>query len=121
MKDFTTKHSIERMKDRLGINERKAEKRITDAITRGSKANAFSSWERSFLENEAHDGYTAIAYNGYCYIVSSDNVCITLYPLPAWFGKKKHFDGKEKIRNFKKYYNTHFAQTGNREIVGLCR
>lgn len=110
MKNFTTKHCVDRMKDRLGVNERKAEKRILDAIERGSTAEAFSSWERSFLAKEAHGDCTALAYNGYCYIVNANKVCITLYPLPAWFGKKKHFDGKEKIRNVKKYYNNRLAQ-----------
>lgn len=110
MKNFTTKHSVERMKDRLGVNERKAEKRIADTIERGLTAEAFSSWERSFLAKEAHGDCTALAYNGYCYIVNADKICVTLYPLPVWFGKKKHFDGKEKIRNFKKYYNNRLAQ-----------
>ncbi len=110
MKNFATKHSVVRMKDRLGVNERKAKKRISDAIKRGLRAEAFSSWERSFLTKEAHGDCTALAYNGYCYIVNDDNICVTLYPLPAWFGKKKHFDGKEKIRNVKKYYNNHLAQ-----------
>lgn len=110
MKSFTTKHCIDRMKDRLGVNTHKAEKRISDAIERGLTAEAFSSWERSFLAKEAHGDCTALAYNGYCYIINANNVCVTLYPLPAWFGKKKHFDGKEKIRNFKKYHNNRLVQ-----------
>ena len=46
---------------------------------------------------------TAIAYNNFCYIVSEEGFCVTLYPLPVWFGKKKHFNGKERIRNMKAY------------------
>jgi hypothetical protein len=26
-----------------------------------------------------------------------------MYDLPAWFGKKKRFNGKERIRDFRKY------------------
>ena len=59
--------------------------------------------ERSFLEGECKYGNTAIAYNNFCYIFSAEGVCVTLYPLPVWFGKKKQFNGKEKVRNPKKY------------------
>lgn len=107
MKNFVTKHSLEKSKERLGINKKYAEKRIFDALSRGKTAEYFSSWERSFLKKEGHYGCRAIAYNGFCYIVSPNNTCVTLYPLPSWFGKKKHFDGKEKIRNFKKYSKIH--------------
>lgn len=110
MKNHATKHSLDRMKDRLDVNKRKAEKQISDALKRGKPAEAFSSKERSFLAKKACDGCTALAYNGFCYIINADNVCVTLYPLPAWFGKKKHFDGKEKIRNPKKYDKYYLAQ-----------
>lgn len=107
MKSGMTKHSVYRMKERLGINERKAKKRLFDAVERGTSAEAFSSWEHSFLVGQSRNNCVAVAYNGYCYIIGEDKVCVTLYPLPVWFGKKKHFDGKEKIRNVKKYYKTH--------------
>ena len=102
-----TKHSVEKVKERLGINKKYAEKRIADALKRGKTANDFSAWEREFLEQEGKGGCRAIAYNGYCYIVSPRETCVTLYPLPSWFGHKKHFDGKEKIRNIKKYNKIH--------------
>lgn len=116
MNYFTTKHSIERMKSRLNINERKAEKRLFDAITRGECADAFSSRERAFLANEGRNGCVAVAYDGYCYILNADNICVTLYPLPAWFGKKKRFDGKTKIRKVKRYYRNHPEKDGNIEV-----
>lgn len=107
MNTAVTKHSVEKAKERLGINRKYAEKRITDALRRGKTAESFSSWERSFLEQEGKDGCRAVAYNGFCYIVGPKNTCVTLYPLPSWFGHKKHFNGKEKIRNAKKYYKIH--------------
>mgnify|MGYP001105565943 CR=1 FL=1 len=108
MNNSVTKHSLDKAKERLGINKKYAEKRITDALRRGKTSRDFSSWERSFLEQEGKDGCYAVAYNGFCYIVSPANACVTLYPpLPSWFGRKKHFDGKEKIRNPKKYNKIH--------------
>ena len=100
---MTTYHSIERAKERFGINERKATKMIELALERGKTADKFTSWEKEYLEGECRDGSFAIAYNNFCFIVSKGGVCITLYPLPAWFGKKKRFDGKERVRNAKKY------------------
>ena len=83
--------------------EKKAAKQIALALERGKAAQEFRSMERSFLEGECKYGNTAIAYNNFCYIFSEDGVCVTLYPLPIWFGKKKQFNGKEKVRNPKKY------------------
>ena len=101
--NYTTYHSIDRAKERAGLNERKATKMIELALERGKSASDFSSMEKSYLDSEGYDGCTAIAYNNFCYIVNENGICVTLYPLPAWFGKKKRFDGKEKIRNPKKY------------------
>lgn len=113
MKNNTTKHSIERIKDRLGVNARKAEKRISDAVSRGADAENFSARERKYLLDKADRGCTAKVYDGYCYIVGENDVCVTLYRLPSWFGKKKHFDGKEKIRNYKKYYNNRLVKSND--------
>jgi hypothetical protein len=101
--NMTTIHSIERAKERIGLNEKKAAKQIALALERGKEAKEFRSMERSFLEGECKYGNTAIAYNNFCYIFSAEGVCVTLYPLPVWFGKKKQFNGKEKVRKPKKY------------------
>jgi hypothetical protein len=95
--------SLEQLKNQTGINRKKATTYIKKAIQRGKGAESFTSWERRYLKDGVSNGYRAVAYDGYCYIISSDGVCVTLYPLPRWFGKKKRFDGKEKIRNVKKY------------------
>ena len=101
--EFASYHSIVRAKERLGYNKRNAEKQIELAMSRGKTADEFTSWERDYLKGECGDATTAIAYNNFCYIVSDTGICVTLYPLPVWFGKKKHFNGKEKIRNMKSY------------------
>ena len=100
---MATVHSLDRAKERAGLNEKRAYKMIELALERGKTAENFTSWEKEYLQRECKDGVIAIAYNNYCYIVNEEGFCITLYPLPAWFGKKKHFNGKEHIRNLKTY------------------
>lgn len=102
-------HSIERAKERIGYNKRNAEKQIERAIACGKTADHFTSWERDYLQGECGESTTAIAYNNFCYIVSDTGVCVTLFPLPVWFGKKKHFNGKEKIRNMKSYMRNNYV------------
>lgn len=99
-----TLHSLERMKDRCNVKNAKAAERIVRlALERGKSADDFTSWERSYLDAEGRNHCRAIAYKDHCYIVNEENICVTVYRLPAWFGKKKHFNGKERIRNLKKY------------------
>lgn len=105
--EYATYHSIERAKERAGINKKNAENHIKRAITRGKTADQFTSWEREYLQGECTDTTIAIAYNNFCFIVSETGKCVTMYPLPIWFGKKKHFDGKERIRNMKSYARNH--------------
>lgn len=104
---YASIHSLNRAKQRAGLNEKVAERQIARAMRDGKCADAFTSWEKSYLEKEGYDDCTAIAYAGYCYIVNSKGFCVTMYPLPVWFGKKKRFDGKEKIRNAKTYSKYH--------------
>lgn len=100
----TTIHSIERAKDRCNLkNVKSAERFIERAIERGKRAEDCKSWEKSYLVREARNGCVAIAYNGFCYIINNEGKCVTVYKLPKWFGKRKHFDGKERIRDYKKY------------------
>ena len=106
----TTLHSIDRAMERCSLkNQRSAEKNISRAIQRGKRAEDCTSWERSYLSKEAHDNCTAVVYNSFCYIINESGLCVTIYPLPAWFGKKKHFDGKERIRDYKKYCKSNQA------------
>ena len=97
-------HGIRRVRERCGVkNNAAAEMNIMRAIARGKCAEDFSSWEHTYLKSEAHDGCIAIAYNGFCYIVNSKGICVTVHTLPQWFGKKRAFRGKERIRDRKRY------------------
>ena len=101
---ITTIHGVQRAKERCNLKSiRAAEKQIALALTRGKVAEDFTSWEQDYLRNEAYDGCVAVAYNNFCYIINTDGRCVTLHALPNWFGRKKHFDGKDRIRNPKRY------------------
>ena len=102
--DKITEHSVERAMERLGLERKAAERFLLNGIERGKTYESYSGKERRFLETHAKgDCLSSIAYNGYCFVVSDDLVCLTVYPLPEWFGKKVFYDHKERIRNAKKY------------------
>lgn len=102
---FCTHHSIDRAKERINLNEKKALRNITIALERGNSSEHYNStMEKTYLENRNIDGI-ALAYNNVCYIFNYQGECITVYPLPKWWEKKKMYNGKEKIRNPKKYFN----------------
>lgn len=98
-------HSIERAKERLGFNERYASSFLERGILRGSTAKELrKSPERRWLQSKTISGCKAIAYNGVCLIVSECGNCVTVYPLPQWFGKKIHYDAhNRRVRNYARY------------------
>ena len=99
----STLHSLDRAKERIGLNSKNAKKLIAHAFSRGKTTEDFKSWERSYLEKEAYGECVAMAYSGFCYIFNPEGACVTMYSLPSWWEKKKQFDGKTRIRNAKKY------------------
>ena len=103
---ITTMHGLERTIERCNMKTSAALKSIERAIRFGGRADNYKSWERNYLRSESHDGCTAIAYNNFCYIISNEGRCVTVHELPSWFGVKKHFNGKERIRNYRKYCKT---------------
>lgn len=105
---YATVHCIQRIKERTGLNEKDAHKLIARALKSGRIAEDFSSWERSFLQKKELDGAYAVAYNGFCFIIGSNGFCLTMFPLPAWFSKKKHVDGKTRIKKVKAYAKLHY-------------
>lgn len=114
----TTYHSIQRAMERCDMpNEGAAGKNIRRAAQYGKRAEDYASWEHNYLSSEGKGGCEAVAYNGFCYIFGDDNVCVTVYQLPKWFGKKKHYDGKEKIRNYRKYFK---SNEDYRERCAVC-
>ena len=96
-------HSVKRAHERLGLNASGAEAFLTRAFAEGMDSGDFSSRERRYLEDKGLRGGIIKVFCGYCCVFSDTAVCITVFRLPSWFGKK-HYDGKKKIRDPKNYY-----------------
>ncbi len=101
---MTTNHSLDRAKERLNLNSKAAKRNIYNAYERGQTAESFKSRERDYLTSKCSDGVVAYVYQNNCYIFKTDGTCLTVYPLPVWFGKKMDNKEKVRIRNYKKYY-----------------
>lgn len=112
---MTTMHSIERAKERIGMNPKAAEHLMKNALERGKDKTRYSSEQKRqwLIAKENACGCKALVYNETCFIVSPDNVIITLYPLPGWFNHKNRYTGKERIRNQAKFekYNRSSSET----------
>jgi len=107
---MTTIHSLIRAKERIGLSNVKAESYIEKAMERGKRYSDYhTAAERNWLEKQNHPGSHALAFEKYCFIISDDQACITMYNLPTWFGnhKHKHYAGKERIRHLSKYRRHH--------------
>ncbi len=94
-------HSIERAKERTGMNPRMAEHFMRNALERGRDKSMFCCAEkrRWLASKEEACGLRALVYNDMCLIVNHDDVVITLYEVPSWFRKPGRYSGKERIRN----------------------
>ncbi len=101
-----TLHGMERSKERLNLNTKNAARQMELALERGIRAaDCSSTLERRFLADRCLDDSEAIAYNGCCFIVNTQTkTVITVYPLPAWWGKRKRYVGKERVRKARAYY-----------------
>ncbi len=90
---YNSCHSYIRAKQRAGLNRKRAERMIDLARKRGIESDE-CSWaiDKRFLDRKS-DVYTkAVAYNGYCFIFDRNSYeCVTIFPLPKCFGKKKTF------------------------------
>ncbi|SES90161.1 hypothetical protein SAMN02910413_1177 [Pseudobutyrivibrio sp. C4] len=109
---MVTLHSIERTTERTGLNRKASVRMMENAYNRGIDANQFSTVEKEYLERKADDGTIIKYYAGYCFIFSCEGLCITMYKAPTWFGKR-HFDGKNRIRNLKKYNKKYYFDQYN--------
>lgn len=108
-------HSIERSKQRKNFNAEKAERDIVRAWERGKNASDFNAQRREYLENVESENDVKKAYDGYCYVFTSDGYCKTLYKLPRWFIKPTRYIGNEKIRNVKKHSKYNPKQAKHRD------
>ena len=101
---MTTYHAIQRVKQRTSLERGSEERFIKNAVARGRGAESFESIEREYLKSyDSADGCRAVAYNSYCFIIGSNGRCITMFALPNWFGKKRNYHKKSKLRDVTKY------------------
>lgn len=98
-----TRHSIERTKERAYLNEKASIKMIERAKNRGKDSSFYHSKEKKYVENHTSSEKRALIYNNYCFIFNIEGTCITMFPVPSWFGKKKMYSEKFEVRNMKKY------------------
>ena len=96
-------HSIVRANERTRYSGDTAVRFIENGLQRGKAADEFSQDENRYLKRASNRGCTALAYNGFCLIVNGEGKCVTLFPLPAWFGKKRFYERKVLICNARKY------------------
>lgn len=83
-RNVLTVHGALRIKERIGVNEKKASRLIELAMERGEQ------WEETtdfllkhYLKSNCSFDKIAIAYMNYCWIISkSTGQCITVIPLP---------------------------------------
>lgn len=98
-----TMHSIERVSERTGLNEKGAIRMILNASKKGLDYKNFNADERQYLRNRTSSEICAKYYAGYCFIFTQSSVCVTMYKVPKWFGKSR-YSGKTRIRNPKKFF-----------------
>jgi len=97
----STTHSEERVVERLGINKKSAIRYIELAVERGITADDCSGKdEAEYLRSKEGRGGYAILYNGNIFVVSTDEYqsVLTAYRAPSWFGKKRRYYQKTRIR-----------------------
>lgn len=115
----TTRHAIERTQERANCTPKEASHMIRNAIARGKSCDEFTKDERNWLKHRATDNNKAVVYNGYCFILSERGTCITMYGLPEWFGKKRHYaGGGEKVRNVRKFSHMREDLDYEMDLVG---
>lgn len=98
-----TYHSIVRTEERARMNQASAIRMISRAKARGQESGCFPAKERKYLEVKELYGMHALYYTGFCFIFNEEYKCVTMFPVPIWFGKKINYRGKEQIRSPKKY------------------
>jgi hypothetical protein len=97
-------HAIQRAQERTGLKIKSSESFIANALERGKTVGVFAANERNYLQaKEAKGECRVIVYQSFFFIVDDADLCVTMYAAPKWFGKKKYYDGKTKIKNIKKY------------------
>ncbi len=98
-----TYHSILRTHERAGLGVDSAVRMIYNAKERGKRAKEFPARERRYMLGKERDGSYLKYYAGYCFVFNEEHACVTMFLAPDWFGKKAKYNGKDVVRNSKRY------------------
>lgn len=102
-------HGMQRVKERLKVNQAAAGHIIKNAWEKGLSAMELpTKRQREYVEGQRRllfNGWTRLKiYHGYLLIFSGEANLITSYRLPDWFYEKQRFDrDKGHVRNLRKY------------------
>ena len=97
-----TYHSIERTSQRAGLNKKSAIRMIENARIKGLSSSCFGGDEKEYLQKKKPEGGRSVVYAGYCFIFNDNDLCITMFSVPIWFGKRR-YAGKKRLKNPRKY------------------
>ena len=99
-----THHALQRTQERAELKQKQSEKFLSNALERGKTSEDFISRERRYLQaKEANGDCRVLVYRSFLFIIDAAGQCITMYAAPEWFCKARHYDGKVRIGNLKKY------------------
>ena len=99
---MTTNHYIERAKERCSLNIDEAKRLENRARKNGKRTEELTGIQKSYFKIKERTGIEPVLYQGYIFIYSGET-CVTLYEMPEALNRKHYFNGKEQIRNIKKY------------------
>ncbi len=106
---LTSLHALQRIMQRLDLNEQQAMRLMRKAWTKGVPAEQLPRRsQRDYVQRHLRMEYNGLCqlrvYQGYLFIFSAETILITVYALPKSLGKSQQYDRhKEPVRNHRKY------------------
>lgn len=113
-----TQHTQAVARQRTGLAQQRAIRFLSRAVERAKGEEMFTGRQKEYLVEKSRDGCQALAYNGCCIIRSGEGRCVTVYPLPTWFHRRQVYQGKDRIRNVRKYMRLHRDEKGADNGIG---
>ena len=87
---MATFHAIQRAEERVKLKRKSAERLITNALQYGRTSSDFIGKEFNYLHRKETVGEARILVHSQCCFVVNNNSCITMFPVPSWFGKRRN-------------------------------
>ena len=109
LRPLTSLHALQRIMQRLDLNQQQAMRLIRKAWSKGVTAQQLPRRsQRDYVQRHVrmeHNGLCQLrVYQDYLFIFSAETILITAYALPKSLGKSQSYDrNKEPVRNRRKY------------------